>query len=124
MALDTTALLEEFDDLESARLSATDMSVAEEDRPPYTAEDAERYQALDKFIDECGGYVAVRDGLFIEDDQNETKTWAFEFYEATGAFATIPEILRKNIRWPGVWDDLKHDFTDVSLDGTTYWMRG
>lgn len=124
MTLNTAELLEEYDTLESARLSATDMSVADEDRPAYTDEDAERFQALDKFIDDCGGYVAVRDGIFVEDTENETKRYAYDFYEATGQLNNIPNSILSNINWTGVWKEFEHEFTDVSLDGTYYWMRG
>jgi hypothetical protein len=120
MPLDTAALLEEYDNLESARLSATDMSVADEDRPAYTDEDAERFRVLDKFIDDAGGYVAVRDGLFLEDTPEETRDYALQ---AVNEYV-LPDIVKANIDWAGVWKDLSNEFTDVSLDGTDYWMRG
>jgi hypothetical protein len=35
----------------------------------------------------------------------------------------LPAFIESNIDWSGVADDLKADYTEVTLDGETYWHR-
>jgi len=76
------------------------------------AEQVENYSRDWKY-----GAILIRDSYFDAD-------WAEnEMVECGYLNNDLPYILRSNINFEGIKDDLQMDYTSVEFDGVTYWIR-
>ena len=76
------------------------------------AEQVENYSSDWKY-----GAILIRDSYFDAD-------WAEnEMVECGYLNNDLPYILRSNINFEGIKDDLQMDYTSVEFDGVTYWIR-
>ena len=121
----TTTEVTKYDDIIDSRDVITRIEEIMEEHGRFPNDDALRHEleSLQSLNDEAEGYapdwrygeVLIRDSHF--------QTYAQELAEEIGA-------IDSNARWPNTcidWDqaarELQMDYTSISFDGVTYWVR-
>lgn len=87
------------------------------------SDDGQELKNLESLRDDLEGYcpdwrhgvTLIRESYFVE----YSKNYIIEIY----GLNTIPDILKDNINWDGVAEDLQQDFTSGEFDDVTYWAR-
>jgi hypothetical protein len=76
---------------------------------------------IEKLEDEVGSEFSYGVTLIDEDDFED---YCREFVEDCGYISKdTPQLIKNNIDWSGIADDMKKDYTEVTFKGETYLFR-
>lgn len=86
-------------------------------------DDAEEYRMLTEFIEEAEGYSEdfAYGTTFIRDDYFEE--YAEELADEMGVIDRDAEWPLNHIDWEAAADQLREDYTEIEINGNSYWYR-
>lgn len=108
--LDTRDLIEELDELIERRDD-------EDQTDPLDEDDVKRMAEIERVIEEIGDEASYGVVLIPEDDFVE---YAQELAEEIGAVDESARWPARHIDWKAAADELRHDYSSVTFDGTDY----
>jgi len=115
--IDTRDLQDRIDELE--RLCIEDMD--DEEREAWTDEQEELDDLL-ALKEEIGDYVFENQETLIR--ESEINDYLIEMVHDIGDLPKeLPSYIESNINWDGVVEDLLQDYSEVEIDGTTFYYR-
>jgi hypothetical protein len=56
-------------------------------------------------------------------DEDDFEDYCEEFVDDCYGLRDVPQLIRNNINWSGIADDIKQDYTEVNFRGETYLFR-
>lgn len=111
-------LYDEYRDLCDAK------ELAEEDPENYEfdSDQQERLNELKEFSGWLGDILDYRRRCQSATVIFDSKLYAQEFVGSVYDFEAVPEIIRNNINWQDLADDLMEDYESYSFDGYDFWI--
>ena len=76
------------------------------------------------FIDNLSDFYEWDDGMTFLRDSYMDEKWAEQEMEDLGFLSRdIPNLIRNNINFSGILEDLQQDYNELDFDGVTYWYQ-
>lgn len=126
--IDSRDVEKRIDELESERADLESMddvekSLDERFKEWDESDEGQELKHLTALRDDLEGYcpdwrhgvTLIRESYWVE--------YCKEYIKDVYSLREVPDILKDNINWEGVAEDLQQDFTSGDFDGVTYWAR-
>ena len=76
------------------------------------------------FIDNMSDFYEWDDGVVFLRNSYMDEDWVEQEMEDLGYLSRdLPYLIRNNINFTGILEDLRNDYNELDFDGVTYWYR-
>jgi len=117
------SFLEEFPHYEDMTDTFEDIRLEEEEIQSWKDEwlsELDEIEAINELENEVGDEWEYGVTLIEEDDFQE---YCEDFVEDCYGLKDVPQLIKNNIDWSGIADDMKQDYSEVEFRGSNYLFR-